>query len=54
MGSFGGVEINELVGLYILYILSTKYGKNLNGIHRNDGWACFENVSGPQANWFAL
>ena len=45
MGSFDGAEVCELVGLYILHILSTKYGKNLNGIYRVDGLACFENVS---------
>ena len=39
-----------MVGLYILLILSTKYGKNLNGIYRDDGLACFENVNGPQAD----
>ena len=50
MGSFDGAEVCELVGLYILHILSTKYGKNLNGIYRDDGLACFENVSGPQAD----
>ena len=27
MGSFDDTEISELVGLYVLYILSTKYGK---------------------------
>ena len=48
MGSFDGAEICELVGLYILYILSTKYGKNLNGLYRDDGLACFQNISGPQ------
>ena len=50
MGSFDGAEICELVGLYILYILSTKYGKDLNGLYRDDGLACFENISGPQAD----
>ena len=50
MGSFDGAEVCELVGLYILHILSTKYGKNLNGIYRDDGLACFENISGPQAD----
>ena len=38
------------LGLYILHMLSTKYGKNLNGIYRDDGSACSENVSGPQAD----
>ena len=28
IGSFDGTEICELVGLYILYIRSTKYGRN--------------------------
>ena len=50
MGSCYGVEVCELVGLYILHILSTKYGKSLNGIYRDDGLACFDNVSGPQAD----
>ena len=50
MNSFEGAEISELVGLYILYILSTKYGRNLNGIYRDDGLACFKNVSGPQSD----
>ena len=49
-GSFYGAEICDLVGLYILYILSTKYGKDLNGFYRDDGFACFENISGPQAD----
>ena len=50
MGRFGGAEICELVGLLILRILSTTYGRNHNGIHRGDGLACFENVSGPKAD----
>ena len=50
MGSFDSAEVCKLVGLYILHILSTKYGKNLNGIYRDDGSACSENVSGPQAD----
>ena len=37
MGSFEGAKVCELVGLYILHILITKYGKNLNGLHRDDG-----------------
>ena len=45
MGSFDSAEICDLLGLYILYILSTKYGRNLTGIYRDDGLACFKNVS---------
>ena len=50
MGSFDGTEICELVGPYILYILSTKYGGNHNGLYRNDGLACFENVCDPKVD----
>ena len=50
MGSLDGAEICELVGLYFLYILSTKYGRILSGLYRNDGLVCFENDSGPQAD----
>ena len=48
MGSFDDAEVCELVELYILHILSTKYGKkNLNSIYWDDGLARCENVSGP-------
>ena len=50
MGSFAGAVICEFVGLYVLYTSFTKYGRNLLGIYRDDGLACFENVSGPQAD----
>ena len=50
MGSFDGAKIWQLVGLYIVHILNTKYGRNLNGIYRDDGLACFENVTSPQAD----
>ena len=50
MGSFDSAEICELVGLYILCILSTKYGKDLNDLYRDDGLGCFENISGPQTD----
>ena len=51
MGSFDGAEICELVGLYSLYILSTKYGRNHNRTYRDDGLVCFEDVSVPKADW---
>ena len=50
MGSFGGAKICELVGLHILHILSTTYGRNHNGIYRGDGLACFENIGDPKAD----
>ena len=50
MGSFDSAEISELVGLYILYILSTKYGKDLNSLYGYDGVVCFKNICGPPAD----
>ena len=52
MGSFDGTEIFELVGVYILNLLGEKYEKGRVGLYRDDGLACFENVSGPQAKKF--
>ena len=43
-------EICEFAGLYILHILSTKHGRNHNGIYRAGGLGCFENVSSPKAD----
>ena len=50
MSSFDDAEICDLVGLYILHVLSTKYGKDLNGLYRDDGLAFFKNIIGPQAD----
>ena len=41
IGSFDGAELCELVGLYILHILSEKYGKLRIGLYSYDGLACF-------------
>ena len=49
MGSFDGEEICKLVGVYILKVLGEKYGKEKVGLYRDYGLACFESVSGPQA-----
>jgi len=37
MGSFDGAEVCELIGLFLLNILSEKYGKNNVGLYRDDG-----------------
>ena len=50
MGSFDGAEICEMVGLYILHVLSNVYGSNTLGLYRDDGLACFNNVSGPESD----
>ena len=49
MGSFDGAEVCELIGLYILNILSDKYGKNNVGLYRDDGLVLLRNTSGPQS-----
>ena len=48
--SFDGAELSELMGLYILHILSEKYGKHRIGLYRDDGLGCFGYTSGPQAD----
>ena len=48
IGSFDGAEVCELVGLYILDKLTTKYGKKHIGLYRDDGLAAFNTNSGPQ------
>eukprot|EP00794_Sanderia_malayensis_P007476 gene7476-biopygen6026 len=50
MGSFDGAEICELVGLFILNQLCTKYGRDNIGLYRDDGLAIFKNITGPQAD----
>ena len=50
IGSFDGVELCEQVALYTLHILGEKHGKHRIGLYCNDGLACFECTSGPQAD----
>lgn len=40
MGSFDGTETCELVGCYLLSLLTKKYGQNI-GLYRDDGLAAF-------------
>ena len=49
MGSYDGAEICELVGLYILDLLSCKFNRELIGLYRDDGLAALK-LSGPQAD----
>ena len=49
MGSFDGAEICELVGLYILHLLSSKFNKDQVGLYRDDDLAAFK-LSGPQSD----
>ena len=47
MGSFDRAEVCKLVGLYLLNILKSEFGRNNIGLYREDGLRCFENKSGP-------
>ena len=40
MGSLDGAETCELVGCYLLSLLTKKYGQNI-GLYRDDGLAAF-------------
>jgi len=41
MGSFDGAETCELVGCYLLSLLTKKYGQNI-GLYRDDGLAALK------------
>ena len=49
MGSYDGAELCELVGLYLLDLLTKEIGKQKIGLYREDGFSCFENISGPDS-----
>ena len=49
MGAYDGAEVCELVGTYMLNVLSKKYNKNDFGLYRDDGLAVLKNKSGPQS-----
>ena len=45
MGSCDGAEVCELVGLYLLNLLTNEFRKQI-GLYRDDGLSCFQNISG--------
>ena len=47
MNSYDGAELCELVCLYLLDLLTKKFGKQNIGLYRDDGLSCFENISEP-------
>ena len=49
MGSFDATEICQVVGLYFLYKLGEKCGKERIGLYKDNGLACFENTRGLEA-----
>ena len=48
MGSYGGAEICELVGIYILTRLATIIKKSNCGLYRHDCLVILRNVNGQQ------
>ena len=48
MGSFDGVQVCELVGIYILCFLAKLINKNDRGLYRDDGLLKLRNVNGQQ------
>ena len=45
----GGFEVCELVGIYLLNMLTNDIGKNNIGFQRDNGLSCFQNISGPDS-----
>ena len=48
MGAYDDAEVCELVGTFLLDIVSEKYEKNSIGLYRDDGLSVFKNKSGTQ------
>ena len=49
MDAYDGAEVCELVGRYILNVLSKKYNKKNFGLYQDDGLAVLKNKSGLQS-----
>ena len=49
MEAYDGVEICELVGIFMLSLLSKWYNSNIIRLHCNDGLSVFRNAIGQQA-----
>ena len=50
MGSYDGAEVCEIVGLYILHRLRSKFNNKNIGLYRDDGLAAFSNMGPRTAN----
>ena len=49
MGAYDGAEVCDLIGIFMLSILSKHISKNHIGLYRDDGLAILKNTSGPEA-----
>ena len=52
MGSNGGAQTCEFVGLFLLHSIGEKLNKNNIGLYRDDGQACFQNNNGHKSDEF--
>ena len=49
MGTYGGAKVCELVGIYMLFLISEKYNKKDFGLYCDDGLGVVKNKSGTKA-----
>ena len=49
MDAYDGAEVCELIGIFMLSLLSKHINKNHIGLYRDDGFAILKNTSGPEA-----
>ena len=49
MGRYDGAELCELVGLYLLDLLTKEFAKQNIGLYRDDGLSCFQDMSEPDS-----
>ena len=52
MGAYNGAEICELIGIFILSLLSKHINKNHIGLYRDDGLATLMNTSAAESEKF--
>ena len=49
MGSYDGAEVCELVGLYLLKLLTNEFRKHKIGLYKDYCLSGFQNISGPDS-----
>ena len=50
MSSYDGMELCELLVLYLVDLLTKEFGKQNISLYRDDGLSFFENISGPDSD----
>ena len=48
MGAYDGPEVCELIGIFMVSLLSKHINKNHIGLYRDDGLVILRNTSGPE------